>query len=911
MKRHTPLIPLAPSLCVLLIASCASTPASNGSTVVAPQESKPLAPKDTSVGDEPSPGFRLPADTRPVDYALHFDLDPNQETFTGTARIRVQLDKARKAVWLHARDLNVTSASIDGKPARFKQVDDDGMARVAVDAPVGPGEVTVELAWSAKYNASLESVYRAQFEGAWYVFTQFEAIMARESFPCFDEPGFKAPFTLSFTTKKGDVVFANTDPSSTEALAAERTKTTFAKTQPLPTYLLAWAVGPLEVVEHTAKVGATRIRGIAAKGKTKELAVSLDVHAKALASLEKYFGIPYPYGKLDFVAVPDFAAGAMENAGLVTYRDSLLFINKDSPIGMQKANAHVVAHELAHQWFGNYVTLAWWDDIWLNEAFASWAQTFVVNEIRAELNATVDARSSADWVMGEDSLVSARQVRQPVLSKGDIINAFDGITYTKGAAVIGMFEALVGKDAFRAGVQQYMKDHAHGTATSSALMKALDKASGKDVSTAFNTFLEQPGVPFVQAKVTCGKDGANTLEVTQSRYLPVGSTGDIKKTWHVPVCARVGKETVCNVVTSATGAVTLPKSSTCPKVVMPNSDGIGYFRWSLPGDQLKPLAASLKSLSAGERISFANAVRASAWAGQLSFADALGAAAPLARDVESAVANTPFQLYAFAWSELVEVEARPKVMKALADAYRPVLDEVKMMPPKGKTEDPRVRERRGLALSALMLAEDVKVMSALAKLGDAALAGTGEGAGKRVNLDAVPGDLASKAIAASIKAGGAKKWNEAAALLSTETDSMARSYLLGGLGGVEDAALGKKALALSLDPRLKVNEVTSPLWGQISDPRTRDAAWAWARENMDAILARVPESASGEIMPNLAGGACSEDAATDLEKYVREKSKGKDLPGLDRALAQQTEGMRLCAARKKVHQESARKLFPK
>lgn len=391
-----------------------------------------------------------------------------------------------------------------------------------------------------------------------------------------------------------------------------------------------------------------------------------------------------------------------------------------------------------------------------------------------------------------------------------------------------------------------------------------------------------------------------------SRYLPVGSTGDTKKTWHVPVCARIGSSTStsCALITEATGKVAL--GTQCPKVVVPNADGLGYYRWSLPAEQLKPLAAQLKTLSAGERIAFANALRASVWAGTLSFADAVSAAAPLARDPESKVANTPLGFYGFAWAELVEEAARPKVWQAIVEAYRPVLDEVKLVPPKGKMEDPRVRERRTLAVGALVMAEDKRVLGELARMGDEALA-TKDG---RVNLDDVPPDLASQAIGASIKLGGAAKWDAAAALLSTETDSMARSYLLSGLGGVEDAELAKRAVRLALDPRLKVNEVTSPLWSQMSDPRTRDAAWAWARENIDAILARLPESATGEVMPELLGGACSEEAAADLERFVKNKAKGKELPGLERALAQKVEGMRLCAARKKVHQDSARRLFP-
>lgn len=878
---------------VLLLASCASAPAPE---MVAPL----VAQTSEQKHDEQSPGFRLPLDTRPLDYALHFDIDPAQESFTGTANITVQLDTARTSIWLHARGLSVSQATVNGALARFTQVDDDGMARLAIDTPVGPGAVDVKLAWSAKYNASLESVYRVRFDSAWYVFTQFEAIMAREAFPCFDEPGFKAPFTLSFTTKQGDVVVANTSVVASVADGAG-TRTTFDKTQPLPTYLLAFAVGPLDIVQGQAlpptaeRQQPVAIRGITAKGKGKDLGVSLDVTLRALASLERYFGIPYPYGKLDIVAVPDFAAGAMENAGLVTFRDSLLFVNAASSIAVQRSNAHVIAHELAHQWFGNFVTLAWWDDIWLNEAFASWAQTRVIEEIRPDLNATVDARGAADWVTGEDSLVSVRQVRQPVLSKGDIITAFDGITYTKGASVIAMFESYAGKDAFQQGVREYLRARAHGTATAADLLAALSKTSGKDISTPFSTFLDQPGVPFVQAKLVCDAKGAQ-LELSQSRYLPVGSTGDRDKTWQLPVCARAGTATSCALLSERTGALAL--GAQCPKVLMPNADGLGYFRWSLPGDQLKALSSSLKALTPGERISFGNAVRASAWAGSLSFADALAASNPLARDLEPAVADTPLSLYTFAWSELVEVQARPKVMKALADLYRPVLHEVKLRPQ--ANEDPRVRDRRTLAVSALLLADDPQVSAQLVKLGRAALAGG------KVNLAAVPADLAGQAIAAAIKAGGAQGFSEAAAMLSTESDSITRQYLLAGLGGVDDLPRGQLALALALDARLKVNEIMIPLRGQLSDPRTREQAWAFSRTHVDALLTRLPESAGGEILPHIAGGGCDEGAAVDLAAFLQQYQA---LPGLERTLAQALEEIRLCAARAALHRASARQLF--
>ena len=493
-----------------------------------------------------------------------------------------------------------------------------------------------------------------------------------------------------------------------------------------------------------------------------------------------------------------------------------------------------------------------------------------------------------------------------MLSKGDIINAFDGITYGKGASVIAMFEAYMGTDAFQRGVRDYMNAHAHGIGTAKELLAAFSKSSGKDISTPFSTFLDQPGVPYVQAKLVC--DAAKTsatLELRQSRYLPVGSTGDRNQTWQVPVCARVdGKSTKCTLLTSSSGVLAL---DSCPKVVHPNADGLGYYRWSLPADQLKAVSSSLESFTPGERISFGNAVRAGFDAATLPFADALDASLPLALDDEPTIAETPLGMLRFAWVDLVEDGARAMVQKKIADTYRPVIDDLKMEP--NPKEDPRVRERRTLALTALTeSAEDPMTIDALAKLGSLAL-GLADAGDKQTHLDEVPGDLAALAIAAAVRKGGAALWDDVAGRISTETDSLTRNYLLSALGSVDDAALSAKARELALDPRLKVNEIFYPLGAQADDFRTRDATWAWLPEHYDALMARLPEAFGGDRVPGLFSGYCTEDKAREIESFFAPK-KAKT-PGMERALAITLESVRLCAARRSAHAESARKVFPR
>lgn len=838
-----------------------------------------------------APSFRLPTGQRPLEYAITLHIDPAKADYTGSEVIKVHVDAPQTVLWLHGRGLTVSAVKVAGQSAVYAQTDDDGLASITVPKPVR-GDVEVSIAFSAKYGDTLDGIYKVDSEGQPYVFTQFEAIAARQGFPCFDEPGFKTPFSMSLVVPSALVAVANGSEVKRTVQNDGTTRFDFQTTQPLPVYLVAFAVGALDIVsgvtlpKNALRKTALPIRGVTTKGHGKQMAHSLDVAAKALVALENWFGTGYPFGKMDIVAVPDFAAGAMENAGLVTYRDALMFVDDNSPLGQQKANVFVISHEFAHQWFGDLVTLAWWDDIWLNEAFASWMETPIVEAIRPDFFATTAQRSSLDQVTGEDSLVSARQIRQAVLSKGDIINAFDGITYDKGASVIEMFAAYMGKDKFQAGVRAYMKKHAFGSTTAADLLAALDAAAGKDIATPFCTFLDQPGVPFVEANCSAG-----TLSLKQSRFLPVGSTGDRNKTWQIPVCA--GDK--CTLLTSTTATLAV---GTCP--VHPNSDGRGYYRWALPAAQMRALPTTM---TAGERISFANAVRAAFSAAALPFAAVLEAAAPLARDAEPSVARAPLSLLSFALDYLVLPGARARVQANIVELYRPVLDKVGLEPKDG--EDARVRELRTLALSAIVDdAEDPTTRALLAKRGRAVL---GLDSDHKLHLDLVQADLRRAAISAAVLDGGPSAWDATNLLLSSTNDSVARGYLLNALSRVRSPALLGKALALSLDQRLKVNEVLIPLYNQAGDALTRDGAWAWFAAHYDTVIARLPEDYVGDRVVGLFDGFCSEDKAQTIATFYAQKVAKN--AGMQRGLAIALENIRLCSAKSAAHQDSARKLF--
>ena len=283
------------------------------------------------------------------------------------------------------------------------------------------------------------------------------------------------------------------------------------------------------------------LRGIAARGKGKKLAYALEHTEGILTSLENYFSLPYPYAKLDIIAVPDFDAGAMENAGAITYREQLLLFDDTSSIMSKRSYERVHAHELAHQWFGDLVTPYWWNDIWLNEAFATWMAYVSLENWKPGEGFRRDLNQRMITAMESDSMITARQVTQPVLTNHDIANAFDGITYSKGGGVINMIEGLLGREAFRKGVQSYMEKYSYGNASSADFFASLAAQSTElppaQVESAFRSFLDQPGLPLVETSILCSAS-AVSVSLKQSRYLPLGSTGSTDGRWEIPVCLR-------------------------------------------------------------------------------------------------------------------------------------------------------------------------------------------------------------------------------------------------------------------------------------------------------------------------------------------------------------------------------------
>jgi cytosol alanyl aminopeptidase len=386
-------------------------------------------------------------DITPTRYRADLTLDPDKEAFTGSIAIQVDIRKPVQTIWLNATRITVQSASLaaSGKeyPAKALPGGDDF---VGLDfdspAPTGLAEIHIKYTGSVRQGDS-SGVFRAEDGGNHYILTQFESTDARDAYPCFDEPSYKVPWQLTLHVPPQDKALSNT-PVVSQKTEGGSTTYVFKETKPLPSYLIAFGVGPFEFID-AGQAGKSHfpVRIVTPKGRGNEAQYAAKVTATILTRHENYFGIPYPYEKSDQVAVPVIIGfGAMENAGMVTYGQTLILSKPENDtVSRQRGYASVAAHELAHQWFGDLVTTEWWNDIWLNEAFATWMEQKLLAEWKPEWKTRVEDVDTKLFAEGDDSLIAARRIRQPIEAKDDIGNAFDSITYQKGAAVIGMFES--------------------------------------------------------------------------------------------------------------------------------------------------------------------------------------------------------------------------------------------------------------------------------------------------------------------------------------------------------------------------------------------------------------------------------------------------------------------------------------
>ena len=847
------------------------------------------------------PQFRLPAhEVEPVRYRVDLTVVPDQDTFAGAIEIELQLAKSTSVLWLNGERLTVKDATltIDREKLAAKVIGDpQDYVGFAFDHPVGPGEATLRVVYQGEISRKdQQGIFQMKDGGRWYVYSQFEAIWARRAFPCFDEPAYKVPWQLTLRVKKDQVALSNA-PIVSETDSGDGMKVVkFAETKPLPSYLVAIAVGDLEFVDAGAAAKKnTRVRIVVPRGRGSEAKYAAETTPAIVNLLESYFDIPYPYDKLDEVAIPLFD-GAMENAGLVTYASSIILAKPDQDTtSRQRDWVWTAAHELAHQWFGDLVTTAWWDDIWLNEGFASWTANKIVNEYHPEWMTDVAALNSYQAAMQSDSLVSARRVRQPIESNDDIVNAFDSITYDKGSALLNMFESYMGGERFRAGIRRYLTKYSWKNATSAEFLTAL---AGEDASVApaFSTFLDQPGVPLVTAALDCS-GGAAKLKLSQQRYLPLGSVGSADQIWEIPLCVRypAGQHEArqCELLSHPSAQLQFPQGDGCPAWVEANAGAAGYFFGFYEGNLLNALLKDdVRALTLPERVALVGNIDFLTRNGKIPLGAALALEPSLARDPARQVVTKTMDTTSGSGMQdnLVPEGLLPRYRQYLLDVYGGRTRDLGWVTKAGESEDARLLRPALLNVLANQ-AQDPELIAQAKKLALAWLD----------DHKAVAPDMVGVVLTTAARHGDRDLFDRMRNAAKNETEENFRGKLILSLGSFQDPEILKAALSIVLSDEFDSRESLGILFAPAQWRPTRDLAYDFVKQNWDRLIARLP-SDSGASLPYVAAGSCDSQHRQDVENFFSGRST--KYTGGPRILTQVLEGIDLCVAYKNAQEAS-------
>jgi cytosol alanyl aminopeptidase len=860
-------------------------------------------------GTAPPADVQLDGSVRPLAYALHLAVDPGAERFSGETRIDVEILRPLSEIVLHGHGLDVSEAVVvlaDGTRRAATWEEGELTVRVDVGETLAPQRATLELRYTAAFAPGLAGLYRMQQDGAWYAATQFEAIDARRAFPCFDEPRFKTPFDVVLEVPRGLAAVSNMPVTEVVPVENGSQRLRFARTPPLPTYLVAFAVGPYAIVDGAPVppvAGLERdpvpLRFLAVQGAEPGLAHAREPTIALTQALESYFGAPYPTPKLDVIALPEFNAGAMENVGAITFRDDLILLHEPIPAAAARLFAIIIAHEVAHQWFGNLVTMPWWDDIWLNEAFATWIAYKVVEETYPEQRAAIARLTSLRSAMAEDALASARRVREPILSEHDIASAFDGITYSKGGAVLAMFERYVGEEIFREGIRRHMRRFANGSADAFDLIASLEEASGRPLRDAFASFIEQPGIPRVFVSTECTADGAYAT-LRQSRHLPLGSTAEAGSMWRIPACLRYGADGFvheqCTLLAEESARMQL---DACPDWVMPNAGFSGYYHFALPAQDYGKLADALGDLSAQEGLAFADAVASDFQTGGIEAATALDAMEALAAAHEPEVALAPIPFVRHVVEELLAGDPRQDAARVRAGTLYPAVAGERTFDPEWMSELPNDAERLYHAEVGRFLARTARVESVRAVALAGALAWLAGDA------TAVPTDALETALEVAVQDGDDATFEALLARLA-EAQGSERAILAKALARATAPERSRRVLALAQSDEVRDYERGGIVLGQAGVAGNAQPTWEWLQANFDALAARMPAT-HVPGMTAIATNFCDDEHADEVEEFFTERAPKHE--GMPRALAKNVERTRLCAALAEHQRPALRQLF--
>ncbi len=828
---------------------------------------------------------------RPIAYELALEVDPAAgRAYRGEVVIHLHLERAARRIELHAADLRVDRAGVEGadgamQPAEVSLRPTHERVALRFEHALAAGEHTLRLRFRGALRRDLRGLYRVSAEGGHYAFTQLEAADARRFFPCFDEPSFKARFTLQVTTHAAHRVLSNAPVASTRR-DGDRVVHRFRPTPPLSTYLLAVAIGPLEA-SRRVWLGETPIRVWHAPGKGRLTRFALEAAHATLERLERYFALPYPYEKLDLVAVPDFEAGAMENAGAVFFRETLLLLDPKTATPLErKRAAEVICHELAHMWYGDLVTMEWWDDLWLNEAFATWMAFQIVDDWKPEWKMWQDFQLHRAAALRLDALRNTHPIHTPVRTPEEATANFDLITYEKGAAVVRMVERYLGPSVFRRGVRRYIRRHREGNAVAADLWTALSEAAGEPVEPLVRPWIQQEGFPqlAITRRAERGKPGRR-LRFVQTRFRAAGSSGTERERWPVPWVGRVWSarsrrgRVIRKRIETRRDHTALPAATVA---CYGNADEGAFVRPLHDETLFAELLARPTRLDPVERMGLVDHEWAFARAGVTDLGRFLCLVEALAGETDPDVLTAlrgPLAAVVDPLAQSVGGSAPAAVRDRLVEIFGPHFLDVTWTA--ARAEDERQRERRAALVDLLGVVAEWPAVEAAAETRFARLLE------RPRSLDP---NLVDAVVEMAARRGDATRFEAMlAAAEHGDTPQIRRRYLF-ALASFRAAPLVRRAQRLCLGAVVPTQDVAFVLARLLANPAARESTWRFIRDEWKRIARRIPPMLATRLVdatPTLGPGAARE---------VREFFKRNPLPAGSRSLEQALERFRHDAA---------------